>query len=136
MPKADKGYFARATPTVDRKTCTDCGLCAKVCGGEPLVLREKKVEIDPNASLGCLGCGQCMAVCPTGSITINGRNLSPRDMFDLPRESAMATPQQLEALLTRRRSIRHFRKEEVSRELVDRILDMSTAAPMGIPPSQ
>src|SRR5512137_2630238 len=103
MPKVDKGYFERATPSINRETCTGCGLCTTVCGGEPLVLREKQVEIDPNASLGCLGCGQCMAICPTGSITINGRNLSPSDMFDLPLESAQATSQQLEALLMPRR---------------------------------
>jgi len=84
----------------------------------------------PERLLGCLGCGQCMAICPTSSITINGRNLSPGDMIDLTQESAKATPQQLEALLRPRRSIRHFREEEVTRELVDRILDMSTAAPM------
>jgi ferredoxin len=136
MPKGNKGYFERAKPTIDRDTCTSCGLCATVCGGEPLVLREERVEIDPDAAMGCLGCGQCAAVCPTGSITVTGRNLSPADIVELPKESERATPRQLEALLLPRRSIRHFRQEDVPRELVDRILDMSTAAPMGIPPSQ
>lgn len=136
MPKADKGYFERATPTIDRDTCNRCGLCATVCGGEPLVLRGKEVEIDPDASMGCLGCGQCAAICPTGSITITGRDLSPSDIIELPHQSEQATPQQLEALLLPRRSIRHFRQEDIPRELVDRILNMSTTAPMGIPPSQ
>mgnify|MGYP003352182250 CR=1 FL=1 len=47
MGKADKGYFERATPTINKNTCNSCGLCATVCGGEPLVLRGKQVEIDP-----------------------------------------------------------------------------------------
>ncbi len=136
MARTDKGYFARAIPSIDRNTCTGCGLCAIVCGGEPLVLRDKRIEIDPDASLGCLGCGQCAAVCPTGSITVQGRNLLPGDLFDLPPKSARATPGQLEALLLPRRSIRHFTDEEVSRDLVDKIVSMSSTAPMGIPPSQ
>ncbi len=136
MPRAGKGYFERAVPSINQETCTQCGLCATVCGGEPLVLRDKRVQIDPNAALGCLGCGQCAAVCPTGSITVNGRTLSPKDIVDLPTQSAKATPEQLEALLLPRRSIRHFRNEEVPRALVERIVSLAAEAPMGIPPSQ
>ncbi len=136
MPGRGKGYFERAVPRINRETCTDCGLCATVCGGEPLIVRGERVEIDPEAALGCLGCGQCAAICPTGSITVEGRTLSAKDLMDLPPQSTRATQQQLEALLLPRRSIRHFKNEEVPRELVDRIISMSSTAPMGIPPSQ
>ncbi len=136
MSKAETGYFARAMPSIDRDTCTGCGLCATVCGGEPLVLKDKRVEIDPSAAMGCLGCGQCAAICPTGSITVTGRELSPGDIFELPSKSLKASPQQLEALLLPRRSIRHFKEEDVPKELVDKIISISSSAPMGIPPSQ
>lgn len=136
MSKKAKGFYARAVPSINRETCTDCGLCTGVCGGEPLVLRGDRVEIDSEAVMGCLGCGQCVAICPNGSITVSGRGLSPGDVIDLPPRSSKATADQLEALLLPRRSIRHYKDQEVSRELVDRIISVATTAPMGIPPSQ
>jgi len=77
-----------------------------------------------------------MMICPTGSITVNGRNLSPKDILNLPSKSDRATADQLEALLLPRRSIRRFEEKEVAREIVDRVIRMASTAPMGIPPSE
>lgn len=131
-----KGYFTRATPTINRDTCTDCGLCADVCGGQPLVVVKGKVEVDPNAALGCFACAQCMLACPTGSISVEGRGLSKDDVFALERGLAKADMSQLEALLTPRRSMRRFEKKIVDRALIDRIVGIAATAPMGIPPSE
>jgi nitroreductase len=93
------------------------------------------VEVDPESALGCLACGQCMMICPTGSITVNGRDLSPRDLLELPPKGSRPTADQLDSLLLPRRSIRHFKEKEVDREMVDKILRIASTAPMGIPPS-
>ncbi|MGQ9588539.1 MAG: nitroreductase family protein [Thermoplasmata archaeon] len=97
---------------------------------------EAEFEIDPEPALGCFGCGQCMMTCPTGSITVSGRDLSPKDMLHLPPISSCATADQLESLLLRRRAVRHFRHEDADREAVDRDVLIASTAPMGIPPSQ
>ena len=136
MAKKQTGYFKRAVPSIDRTTCNDCGLCAELCGGEPLVVVDGRVDIDPEPALGCFGCGLCMMICPTGSIAVNGRNLSPKDILDLPPKSARATADQLEALLLTRRSIRKFKENEVDRKVVDRVIRLASTAPMGIPPSE
>ena len=85
--------------------------------------------------MGCIACGHCVAVCPTGSITVAGRGMTPDDAFELPPASHRATADQLDALLAARRSIRRFAKREVDRATIDRILAMTSTAPMGIPPS-
>jgi nitroreductase/NAD-dependent dihydropyrimidine dehydrogenase PreA subunit len=136
MAKEPTGYFKRAVPTIDRGTCNDCGLCAEMCGGQPLIVVNGKVEVDPQSALGCFACGQCMMICPTGSITVNGRDLSPKDLLDLPPKSARATTEQLEALLLPRRSIRRFKEKEVDRAVVDTVIRLASTAPMGIPPSE
>ncbi|MBU0684681.1 MAG: nitroreductase family protein [Candidatus Thermoplasmatota archaeon] len=136
MAKKQTGYFKRAVPSIDRTTCNDCGLCADVCGGEPLVVVNGRVEIDPEPALGCFGCGLCMMICPTRSIAVNGRDLSPKDILDLPPKSGRATADQLEALLLPRRSIRRFKEKEVDRAVVDRVIRIASTAPMGIPPSE
>jgi len=130
------GYFEKGTPIIDTKVCTDCGLCAKACGGQPLRLVAGKVEVDKDAALGCLGCAQCMLVCPTGAISVTGRGLSPQDVFDLSAGISRSGLDQLEGLLTTRRSMRNFTDKEVSPELIDRILRVAATAPMGIPPSE
>lgn len=136
MAKDKEGHFKRALVTIDRNTCNDCGMCAEVCGGQPLVMVNGKVEADPKSALGCFACGQCMIVCPTGSIAVNGRDLSPKDLLELQPRSVRATADQLEALLTPRRSTRRFKPIEIEREMVERVIQIASTAPMGIPPSE
>lgn len=136
MGDRSQGYFERATPRIDESKCNRCGLCAKICGGQPLLFVDGKVIVDPNSAMGCLGCGQCMAICPSGAVTVTGRRLSPDVLIELPASASRPTADQLESLLLRRRSIRIFKPKEVEREVLDRILKIASTAPMGIPPSE
>lgn len=136
MGNKNQGYFKRAIPIIDGDKCNNCGMCAKLCGGQPLLLADGKVVIDANSALGCMGCGQCMAICPTGAISVTGRGLSADAIMELPPKGTQTTTEQLESLLVSRRSIRSYKPIEVERNVVDRVLQMASTAPMGIPPSE
>jgi ferredoxin len=125
-----------ATVSIDRDLCTDCLTCAKVCFGKPLDVVGGRVEIDPDRLFGCIACGACMSVCPSGAISVTGRDLSPDDVRPLRPADERASYDQLVALLEHRRSTRRFTESEVSNEAVERILDASLTGPMGIPPSE
>lgn len=125
----------KAEISLNTQKCTNCGLCVSVCKDFSLVMENKKVRISDNPLFGCVGCGHCMAICPTGAIEINGRMLSPNQLFDLPAKESAADFSQLMALLQRRRSIREFKDKEVEKELVEKIVDAAQTAPMGVPPS-
>jgi len=128
-------FHEHGVPIVNAATCTACGLCVRICADEVLSLKDGKVQAGPGQFFGCIACGHCMAVCPTGSIAVSGRDLTPEDRIELPTPDREATPDQLEALTTVRRSVRRFQAQEVPRELLDRIIQITSTAPMGIPPS-
>ena len=125
---------APGSPVVDKKTCSVCGACADICPVGVLAKGAEAIQVDNAVAFGCIARGHCMMVCPTGAVTVTGRRLSPHDLVDLPSKGDLATPEQLEALLLSRRSIRRFKQEEVSRELLDRVVAAAANAPMGIPP--
>ena len=115
--------------------CNGCGLCVSVCKDFAYKLENNKVTLSATPIFGCVGCGHCMAICPTQAIEIHGRELSPQDLFALPDSGKAATYEQLLPLLQFRRSIREFQDRPVEDDLVAKILDAATTAPMGLPPS-
>ncbi len=121
---------------IDAQKCTGCGLCIKVCKDFSIELQNGiAVATGRTAAFGCIGCGHCMAICPVGAITIQGRTLSPEDVFSLPAEKDASTYDQLLALFQRRRSIREFKDKPVENDIVEKILVAARTAPMGLPPS-
>lgn len=120
---------------IDHEQCILCGQCIKVCYGKPLYIADGKIQVDQNRLFGCVGCGHCMAVCPQGCITIDGRCLSPSDSIDLPDVKNKTNYPELKNLMIARRSIRHYLDKEVEQDKIDKILDAASSAPFGYPPS-
>lgn len=119
---------------IDEATCTQCGQCAKICPADVLCMEGERVQVCDDTPFGCIACGHCMMICPEGSIQVSGRGISPDDLVPLPSPEDRATADQLTALLRARRSVRHFKNRDVEPEVLDRIIEMATSAPMAIPP--
>ncbi len=118
--------------SVNLETCKKCGLCAEVCpnrvvewvpGKEPRFCADR-------LSL-CIQCGHCMAVCPTQSITAGGLSYE-KDFFDLPMGGVGECD--FFNFLSSRRSVRNFQDKPVPKEMLQRIIQGVTLAPMGFPP--
>ena len=67
--------------TIDHHKCILCGDCVRTCneiqhvGAIDFMHRGSKMQVGtafhiPIAESGCVGCGQCAAVCPTGAIVV------------------------------------------------------------------
>jgi ferredoxin len=125
----------KAEISINKESCNGCGLCVSVCKDFGIELKNGKVQVSSHPFFGCIGCGHCMAICPNGAIMINGRELSPQDLFDLPEKEESASYDQILSLFQRRRSIREFKDIQVDETLIQKILDAAKTAPMGLPPS-
>ncbi|MGE5380767.1 MAG: nitroreductase family protein, partial [Methylocystaceae bacterium] len=125
-----------ARVTIDYEKCNLCGLCLRVCKGGPLHLSNGRIEVDYSVLLGCIGCGQCAAICPLECITVVGRTLEASHLLPLPPRTERTSYEQLYNLMLSRRSIRCFKAREVEAQVIDQIIDAASTAPMGLPPSE
>lgn len=121
---------------INAETCEKCGQCVAIC---PLHIPRKVgregaqsfVELRADRVRGCMKCGHCMAVCPTQSISIDGLSYK-RDFFDLP-ETHLDSESFFDQIRARR-SVRVFKNRPVPREMLEKILQGISLAPMGYPP--
>jgi len=59
------------TASVDESLCNSCGICAKRCPYQAIVV-DVKAKIPAHVTeAACAGCGTCAAECPQGAITMN-----------------------------------------------------------------
>jgi nitroreductase/NAD-dependent dihydropyrimidine dehydrogenase PreA subunit len=120
---------------IDPNKCNLCRLCVEICPDDSLIIENEMLTVNPNPFFGCLACGHCVAICPKDAIIVTGRTVTENDYVKLPKSDSKMGFDSLYPLLFSRRSIRHFKENEVEREKIDKILDAVTTAPMGIPPS-
>lgn len=117
--------------TINTQKCVNCGLCAQACPAEYLLF-DGKIHVNDDAFLGCVQCGHCMMACPHDAITIKGEGISPEDIF--PLDGNHAGYDSLYSLLAKRRSIRKYKNEPVSKEMIEKILRAASTGAISIPP--
>ncbi|MGD0917512.1 MAG: nitroreductase family protein [Thermodesulfobacteriota bacterium] len=76
----------------------------------------------------CIGCGHCGAVCPTGAILHEGICF---DLHPKKGEVPATSPGILELLLRERRSVRIYTRAPVPEEVLKKVLDAGRYAPTG-----
>jgi len=122
--------MAEQLHVVDTGTCLGDGICAEICPEDILEIVDEKAATVETRAAACILCGQCVAVCPTESLT----------MPQLPMEGFRRLPKQpfgyeeFFDFLRLRRSVRVFKDKPVEREVTQKILDAAATAPMGFPP--
>jgi nitroreductase/NAD-dependent dihydropyrimidine dehydrogenase PreA subunit len=111
--------------TIDEEICTQCNTCHQHCPHGVIV---EGPEIDEEVHSTCIDCGHCVVVCPSGAISLVGyEDLEiPPYTQDLPVSSGA-----LETLLRKRRSVRHYKPEPVSKEHLEKIIQAASLVPTG-----
>lgn len=66
----DFGAMGQLVPAVTSETCTECEACLNACREGAIRLPGSGPEIDFSL---CVNCGDCVAVCPTGTLEVGPR---------------------------------------------------------------
>ncbi len=133
MPIMHSLYREAGTVAIDSRLCKRCTQCVRVCAAEVLTMEDGIIRVK-DSPFGCIACGHCMMICPNEGLRVTGRGISPEDLLPLPPKETRASPESLAALMLARRSVRLFQEKEVPTEILDRVVEMASSAPMGIPP--
>lgn len=118
--------------TVDQNRCVRCDACVKDCPRH-IIHRADNVNdglpaILPQQEKNCFECQHCLAVCPTGAVSVFG--LQPHNSIALAAEK-LPSASQMRTLLRARRSVRQYKPENVSASLIDDLLATLANSPTG-----
>ena len=118
--------------SIDQNLCKKCKLCIEVCPCN-IISNGTEVHFIKDKLSICLKCGQCMAICSTEAIHIEGLSYD-KDLFDLP-ESTLNHDEFIN-FMSNRRSVRNFKDKPVSDEMINKILAAVQYAPNGSHPDK
>jgi ferredoxin len=110
---------------IDEAICTRCNTCSQHCVAGIIA---EGPEIKEEIHKYCILCGHCAVVCPSGAISVVGF-----DDLEIPSytKAPLISSEAMETLLRRRRSIRHYKNEPVSRDHLEKMIEASSLVPTG-----
>ncbi len=116
---------------IDKIKCKSDGLCVKECPIQILKMDDAtKLPVGiPSAKEICINCGHCVAICPHGALSLE--TMPVEECKELDNRSKLSE-EQIEFLLKSRRSVRLYKKEPVSKEVFEKLIDMARYSPSGI----
>lgn len=118
--------------TVDHDRCVRCDACVTDCPRHIISRTDSFNDglptILPQQEQNCLECQHCLAVCPTGAVSVFG--LLPQNSIELTADK-LPSANQMHTLLRARRSVRQYKPENVSASMIDDLLATLANCPTG-----
>lgn len=114
---------------VDPAKCVHCGRCVMDCNPRALELdaATRLPRWTDDGESRCFKCQHCLAICPTGAISIMGRNADGSD-----ENRSVPEPNDLLNLIRCRRSFRNYRNENIDRDTLEKLKNMLAYTPTGV----
>lgn len=108
---------------INSALCIGCGLCAKDCVSGNIAVKDGTASVLRRS---CIFCGHCEAICPKNAVRITGFDEAPQEL-----EQVRLDPEQLMQAIRTRRSIRSFRPDHISTDIIRQIIEAGRQAPTG-----
>lgn len=112
---------------IDKSKCVQCGMCVKDCSCAVLELDKTTnfPKVAEGGELRCMKCQHCFSICPTGALSILGKN---PEKSELPQKNY---PEDILNLIKSRKSIRQLKAENISKEDFEKLKEMLPWIPTG-----
>ena len=112
---------------IDEEKCIHCGQCVRECIVNCLRMNDDNIpEFIPYKEGSCIKCQHCFAVCPTGALSIWGKN--PETSENIKQINS----DDILSLIKSRRSIRTYKQENIDAELLNKLKYMLKYVPTGV----
>lgn len=113
---------------IDPEKCNRDGFCVEACGRKLIEMGEADSvpTLIADAEELCISCGHCVAVCPSGALTL--QTMRPEDCPEIKKE-LLINLEQAEQFLRSRRSFRNYRNKPVERDKLNKLIQVSGYAP-------
>lgn len=122
----DKRFVEAPVISIRTDTCAGCGLCSRICPTRLFRSTEDGTAMTVSHPEECVLCGHCLGACPTGSVIHSGLSLAN---FTPIRDRKPVAPEAAFQFLSQRRSLRNYRTETPSQELLEKIARIAGYAP-------
>lgn len=112
---------------VDYTKCIHCGLCVNDCIANIIHMNADNIPaISKEDENKCIKCQHCLAICPTGAISIHNKNSENSVSC-----SNYPDSEQLLNLIESRRSFRHYKHENLNPDIMQKLKEVLKYAPTG-----
>lgn len=113
---------------IDEAVCIACGECVRDCPMRIIDQEHGRVpSLNTDKADQCLGCQHCLAVCPTGALSILGLNPVNSSLL----AGGFPESKEIELLVKGRRSVRRFSPDALPADLLERLVSLAGHAPSG-----
>ncbi len=111
---------------IDNNLCIGCGLCKTVCIRDNIKIEDVAIEQDSGT---CFDCCHCMAICPTGAITVKKFENQMDKVEKYESSSPKVNSEEFMDLLKHRRSTRWFKDKKIDKETFDKLFEAAYYSP-------
>lgn len=113
-------------PIIDKGKCTLCGKCVEICPKEILSLKNNAIEIVHN---GCILCSHCYCVCKFNAIHFKELKQPSFSFGSTALIKNQIKPFDIISFIHSRRSIRRFKTDPISNEILHDLIESAVLAP-------
>jgi len=113
-------------PIINKDTCTLCGKCVEICPKEILSLKNNAIEI---VNDGCILCSHCYCVCKFNAIHFNELRQPSFSFGNTALIKDQIKPFDITSFIHSRRSIRRFKPNPISKEILYDLTEAAVLAP-------
>jgi ferredoxin len=114
---------------IDIENCTGCKACVKECVANLFYFKADLLQLVDTFEDSCIECGHCEAVCPVDVITL--RYHKQEELKDNSIKERIPSFDSFLNLALTRRSIRQFKDKAISKDLIEKLLEIARYSPTG-----